>query len=56
MTFTDFYCPKCGNKTRAMLYYDMVPADPLHRATINFGYCHTDWGIKLYEVEQKEKD
>lgn len=53
MREVDFYCPKCGEYTKAELVDNFLYADPF-APSIKCKECETYWRIEIYDVGEED--
>lgn len=49
-----FYCPKCGEMSKAELVYGHIFPDPASRPIIVCNVCGAEWCVELKEREGSE--
>lgn len=54
MSKCPFYCPCCGEETKAKLLLGLLFASPNNEAVIQCGVCKTKFRIELWVVEEEE--
>jgi len=53
MTDIDFYCPKCGEYTKAELVDGFIYSDPFS-PSLKCNVCETYWRIEVYDVGKED--